>query len=390
MKSLSKRTDDLSQSDIRAVSVMVDKVGGINLGQGICDLPTPGHLRESAKAAIQANRSTYSNYAGISELRHFIVEKARSFNRIPVSSEKEVVVSVGSTGAFATAMLALLDPGDEVILFEPFYGYHRNLVLAVGGVPVSVPQQEATWEVDFDLLQNKLTTSTKVIVVTTPGNPNGKVWRANELQKLLRFAEDHDLYIVTDEIYEYITYDGRSHVSMASLPGGHERTITISGFSKTYNMTGWRLGYAVARPPVIQKIGLLNDLFYICAPTPLQFGVAAAAQLNSDYYDRMRADYEAKRRMMCETLEAIGFAVPWPQGAYYALASFEPLRGVVPGFEDDREACNTLISRCGIGSVAGSSFYSTPDVGRYSLRFCFAKEMPDLQQACDRLRDVFG
>jgi aminotransferase len=386
MKRLAERTAELIQSDIRAVSRMVDAVGGINLGQGICDLPTTAVIRGAACGAIERNRSTYSSYSGIATLRSFIARKLREFNRIPVTSEEEIVVTVVSTGAFAMAMLAMLDPGDEVILFEPFYGYHTNLVAATGGVPVTVLQSGPAWEIDFDEILTAVTSRTKAVVVTTPGNPHGKVWTRQELATLLEIAERHDLWIVTDEIYEYMTYDDNEHVSMASLDGAQKRTITISGFSKTYNMTGWRLGYATARDPIIEKMGLLNDLFYICAPTPLQHGVAAAGELPTDFYEQLRQDYAAKRQLMCSTLAEVGFDVPWPQGAYYVLADFERLAADRGGFEDDRVACQTLIDRCGVGTVAGSAFFTDPFQGRFRLRFCFAKEYDELAEACDRLR----
>ncbi len=390
MKPLAHRTEELRQSDIRAVSQMVSAIDGINLGQGICDLPTPKALRESAMDAVDRSLATYSHYAGIEPLRDFILSKARSYNNIPVKSIDDIVVGAGSTGAFATAILAILDPGDEVIVFEPFYGYHVNLVKAVGAKVVTVPQQVPDWTVDFDKVEAAVTERTKAIVVTTPGNPNGKVWTRAELSDVLEIADRHDLRIITDEIYEYIVYDDHQHVSAASLPGGYERTITISGFSKTYNMTGWRLGYSISPAEVAEKMGLLNDLFYICAPTPLQHGVAAAAELSDTYYNEMRADYSDKRRLMCEALETAGFDVAWPDGAYYVLADIRPLAERLSGFEDDRTACRTLIQRCGIGSVSGSSFFSNQEVGSRYLRFCFAKEIDELETACGRLRDTFG
>ena len=390
MKPFAHRTDNLSQSEIRAVSQMVEAVDGINLGQGICDLPTPSVIRSAAHTAIESNRSTYSSYAGIPSLRTFIDQKLRQFNGIPVASSDEIVVTVGSTGAFSMAMLALLDPGDEVILFEPFYGYHINLVQATGGVPITVQQRGHNWQVDFDEVATAVTPRTKAIVVTTPANPHGKVWTRQELAELLAVAERYDLWIVTDEIYEYMTYDDHRHVSMASLDGAYKRTITVSGFSKTFNMTGWRLGYAAGMNPLIEKIGLLNDLFHICAPTPLQHGVAGAADLPPEFYLRLKRDYAAKRSLMCSTLEAIGFDVPWPQGAYYVLADFSGLCSRRDGFDDDRSACKTLIDRCGIGTVAGSAFFSDPSDGRHRLRFCFAKELDELEEACRRLRTALA
>lgn len=381
---LARRTEALRQSDIRALTTLINTYGGINLGQGICDLPTPAPIRAGAEAAIEAGQSTYSHYAGIEPLREAILLKARRYNGLPAESPDEVMVSAGSTGAFVTALFTLLEPGDEVLLFEPFYGYHRHLIALTGAHPRFVTTHAPDWAVDFDAVRAALTPRTKAVVVNTPGNPNGKVWTRAELEALLSLLEEFDLYAITDEIYEYMLYDGRPHVSLGSLPGAYARTITISGFSKTYNMTGWRLGYAVAPPPLIDKMGLLNDLFYICAPTPLQHGVAEAFALADDYFAQMQADYADKRQMLGRALEAAGFAVPWPQGAYYILADLAPL-GDRPGFADDVEACHTLIREAGVASVPGHSFFADPADGRRYLRFCFAKERPVLEEACRRL-----
>ncbi|MEZ4701488.1 MAG: pyridoxal phosphate-dependent aminotransferase [Rhodothermales bacterium] len=388
-KPLAARTENLVQSDIRAVTHLINRVGGINLGQGICDLPTPEAIKAGAHAAIDEDRSIYTSYAGIPELRQAIFQKARTFNRIPAGDEDEVMVSIGSTGAFVSAIFALLDPGDEVILFEPFYGYHRNLLRLPGASMRFVTMRGADWQIDFDEVERAITPATKAVVINTPGNPCGKVWTREELQNLLALMQRYNLYAITDEIYEYMTYDGCEHVSLASLPGAYERTVTISGFSKTYNMTGWRLGYAVAPPPLIEKMGLLNDLFSICAPAPLQHGVARSFDLEDTYYAGMLADYAAKRRMMCDALETAGFTFSRPQGAYYVLASFEALSRTRPGYAFGREACETLIQEAGVATVPGDSFYSDPERGRYLLRFCYAKEFPILEQACRQLVDAF-
>lgn len=390
MKPLAERTQALQQSDIRAITQMVNAVDGINLGQGICDLPTPPPVKAAAQDAIEANRAIYSHYAGIEPLREAILEKVQTYNRIPATSADEVMVSVGSTGAFVTAMFALLEPGDEVILFEPFYGYHRNLLRLVNARLVYVPTQMPDWSIDFDALEAAITPKTKVIVVNTPGNPSGKVWTRDELEALLLLLQEYDLYAITDEIYEYMLYDGRTHVSLASLPGAYERTITLSGLSKTYNMTGWRMGYAVAPAPLCEKMGLLNDLFFICAPTPLQHGAAAAFRMDAAYLTELQESYDQRRDLLCSTLEHIGFEVPWPQGAYYTFASFAPLARQRTGFEDARSACETLIREAGVATVPGHSFFDDPGDGRYFLRFCFAKEMPVLEQACAQLLTAFG
>lgn len=390
MKSLSERTRSLAQSDIRAITMMVDAVDGINLGQGICDMPTPDPVKEAAKQAIDEDRSIYSGYAGIRRLREAILHKVQAYNGLPATSADEVMVGVGSTGAFVTAMFTLLEPGDEVILFEPFYGYHRNLLQLLPATLRYVRTEGPDWTIDFDAVRRAVTPKTKAVVVCTPGNPSGKVWSRAELETLLEILQAFDLYAITDEIYEYMVYDGRPHVSLASLPGAYERTVTISGFSKTYNMTGWRLGYAVAPEPIIGKMGLLNDLFYICAPTPLQHGVSAALEMDDAYYHTMLADYTQKRQMLCDALEQIGFDVSWPQGAYYVMAHFERFARTHPGFEDDRAACETLIREAGVGSIPGNSFFADPADGRYYLRFCFAKEFPVLEAACRQLLDAYG
>lgn len=387
---LSKRLDNLRQSDIRAVTQMVNAVNGINLGQGICDLPTPPAIKRGAQLAIEEDRSIYSNYAGIRRLREAILEKAQSFNSLPATSADEVMVSAGSTGAFVTAILTVMDAGDEAILFEPFYGYHRNL-LEVTGMKVAVARTDwLNGEVDFDLLRSLITDRTRVIVLNTPSNPSGKVWSTDELQELLTIAEKHDLVIITDEIYEYMVYDGHRHVSLASLDRAYERTITISGFSKTYNMTGWRLGYAVGPEAFLQPMGLLNDLFYICAPTPLQYGVAEAFSMSEQYFDDLRSEYDRRRTLLSDTLEAIGFDFARPQGAYYILAGFDSLAKKRDGFGSDREACETLIREAGVATVPGNSFFADPADGSHLLRFCFAKEVPILEDACRRLRAAFA
>ncbi|ARA93243.1 aspartate aminotransferase [Rhodothermaceae bacterium RA] len=390
MKPLATRTAALKQSDIRAITALTREVGGINLGQGICDMPTPAPVKEAACRAIAGDRSTYTGYAGIRRLREAILHKAQTYNRLPATSDAEVLVSAGSTGAFVTAIHALLDPGDEVLLFEPFYGYHRNLLTLIGACPRVVPMQAPDWRIDFDAVRAAITPRTRAVLVCTPSNPSGKVWTRDELAALLAILQEHDLYALTDEIYEYMLYDGREHVSLASLPGAYERTVTISGFSKTYNMTGWRLGYAVGPAPLLEKMGLINDLLYICAPTPLQYGVTAAFEMDAAYFAEMQAAYATKRRMLCETLERIGFGVSWPQGAYYVLTDVRPLRGRVPGFEDARTACETLIRRAHVAAVPGPSFFQHPEDGEPYLRFCFAKEQPVLEQACRQLSEAFG
>ncbi len=387
MKALSTKTDGLSQSGIRAITRLVNEVDGINLGQGICDMPTPDPIKVAARNAIDSDKSIYTPYEGIGDLQTAIFNKVVSYNNIPCSSPGEIMVSAGSTGAFVTTVFTLLNPGDEIILFEPFYGYHRGILDLTGAVTVPVPLTPGSWSPDFERIEAAISPKTKAIVVNTPGNPCGKVWTSEELTTLLDLLTKYDLYAITDEIYEYMVYDGRQHVSLASLPGAYERTVTISGFSKTYNMTGWRLGYAVACPEIISRMGLLNDLFYICAPSPLQYGVVAAFDMSDSYFDELLREYDRKRALLCETLAETGFDVTPPEGSYYVFTRFDALADQYSGFEDDRAACETLIRQTGVATIPGRSFFTDPSDGARFLRFCYAKKFPLLQQACRQMQE---
>lgn len=390
MKPLAARTDSLRQSDIRAVTFAVNRVGGINLGQGICDLATPAPIVEATVQALEDGRSIYTAYNGIAPLREAIAEKAVAFNGIAQATPDSVIVSTGSTGAFQAAVLTLCEPGDEVILFEPFYGYHAGILKLHGVRPVAVPlaKDGGRWAFDPDRLAAAITSRTKAVLVCTPANPSGKVWSEPEVDALYEIAETSDLWVITDEIYEHMVYDGKAHVSPASRPGAWPRTITLSGFSKTFNMTGWRLGYAVAPEPVASKMGLVNDLTVICAPAPLQYGLAAALPMPDAYYSDMLADYAAKRTQIVDTLRACGFRADPPEGAYYVLADLGDRAGT-PGFGSAAEAAQTLIEVAGVASVPGPSFFADPADGDRLLRFCYAKEAEVLDQACRQLRDAF-
>ena len=347
VKPLAARTDALRQSDIRAVTFEVNRVGGINLGQGICDLATPAPIVEATVEALRHGPQIYTAYNGTADLREAIARKAVSFNGIPIEGPESVVVAAGSTGAFLATVLTLCEPGDEVVLFEPFYGYHAGILRLQGVVPVAVPLEKdgGRWAFDPDRLAAAVTPRTKAVVVCTPANPSGKVWTEEEIDALYAVAEREDLWVITDEIYEHMVYDGRRHVSPASRAGAFERTVTLSGFSKTFNMTGWRLGYALAPPAVAETVGLVNDLTTICAPAPLQHGLAAALPLPDAYYETMRADYAEKRTLMVDALRRAGLDAEPPEGAYYVLAGLGARLGE-PGFEDARAATTTLGETC--------------------------------------------
>jgi aminotransferase len=382
-KRFSARIEGLVQSDIRRMSIECARVGGINLGQGICDQPVEPIIKEAAVRAIHDDRSIYTRLDGIDELRRRIAAKMRSHNGIDCDPEGEVVVAVGSTGAFVTACLAFLDPGDEVVLFSPFYSYHLNILKVCGATLRFVTMRPPDWSYDPGDLRAAFSERTKMIIVNTPSNPSGKVYTREELGLIADLCQSHDALCVTDEIYEYILYDGRRHVSVGSLPGMADRTITISGFSKTFAMTGWRLGYAVARRELAAKMALLNDLINICAPSPLQHAVVSAFDLPPSYYERMQHDYTVKRDMTATACRDAGLEPFVPQGSYYMLADFRRLR-----FADDQEAARLMLERAGVAVVPGSSFYADPADGRSQVRLCYAKKMDDLEEACRRIRTL--
>ena len=377
MTQISNRLKGLVQSDIRRMSRECERVSGINLGQGICDLPTIPELVEGATDAISSSKATYSKFEGIDPLREKIARKIDRFNGFRVDPSTEVVVTVGSTGGFAAATLATLNPGDEVILFEPYYGYHLNTLKVLGVETKFVPLQLPDWSIDFDQLRRAFTPKTKGIVVCTPSNPCGKVFTRDELEKIGALCREFNAVAYTDEIYEYIVYDGRRHLSMGSI--ARDVTITISGFSKTFSITGWRIGYVAADAQIAKSIGLVNDLFYVCAPTPLQWGVARALDIGEEYYRNLAVDYQKKRDMLADALEEGGFRPYVPQGAYYMLAE------VPEEFGSAREAAEALIETARVASVPGPSFYASSRGDRL-LRFCFAKDFEALEEACRRLR----
>jgi len=379
MNQISDRLRGLVQSDIRRMSRECERVGGINLGQGICDLPTIPELVEGACDAISASKATYSKFEGIDPLREKIAAKCERFNGFSVDPATEIVVTVGSTGGFAAAAMATLNAGDEVILFEPYYGYHLNTLKILGVETKFVPLQLPDWSIDFDVLRAAFGPKTRGIVVCTPSNPCGKVFTREELGKIAALCHEFDAWCFTDEIYEYIVYDGRRHLSMAAVD--RDVAVTISGFSKTFSVTGWRIGYVAADRRVIQPIGLINDLFYVCAPTPLQWGISRALDIGEEYYNSLSADYQKKRDMLAEALQEGGFTPFVPQGAYYMLAE------IPREFGNASEAAMTLIEEARVASVPGPSFYSSGRGDRL-LRFCFAKDFAALEEACRRLREL--
>jgi len=362
------------------MTIECEKAGGINLAQGVCDTEVPPPVRRAAQTAIDQGVNSYTRFDGITELRHAIAFKMKDYNGIDADPESQITVSAGSTGAFYCACLALLDPGDEVILFEPCYGYHLNTIEAVGAVASFVTMRPPDWSFTSDDLERRITPRTKAIVINTPANPSGKVFTRIELEWVAAIAARHDLFVFTDEIYEYFLYDGRRHVSPGSLPGMDERTITISGFSKTFSITGWRIGYSVCAPRWAEIIGHMNDLVYVCAPAPLQYGVAMGlTELAPAFYRSLSSECQRKRDLICGALQRAGLTPFVPEGAYYVLADASRLEGA-----GSKAKAMNLLARTGVATVPGDAFYHGEN-GRSLVRLCFAKDDRELAEACARL-----
>jgi len=387
------------QSEIRAMSVACDAIGGVNLAQGICDTEPPAVVLDGAHRAIRDGFNIYTRLDGIERLRRAIATQLARTHSLDVDPDREILITSGATGAFHAACSAILNPGDEVLLFEPFYGYHAGMLRGMSVVPVpvamQVPAGESEWQLDLAAVRAAVTPRTRAMIVNTPSNPAGKVFTRAELEGLAAIAEQHDLFFFTDEIYEHFVYPGEDgpgedgdrhrHLSPASLPGMKARTILMSGFSKTFSVTGWRIGYLVADPRWIPSIGYFHDLSFICAPSPFQHACAdGVEQLPPSFYHSLATDHLAKRALLLDALSAAGLTPHIPDGAYYILASTGSLQGA-----NAAEKSRDLLARTGVAAVAGSAFFRPGAVqGESLLRFCFAKKDADLRDACARLRTL--
>jgi aminotransferase len=377
---LSHAAPDHVQSEIRAMTAACAAVGGINMAQGVCDTDPPTAVVEAAIAAIHAGHNIYSRAEGILPLREAIAQKFVRFNGIHADPATEVLVTSGATGGLHCAVMALLDPGDACIVFEPFYGYHVTTLRSLRVTPQIVPLAAPDWSLDLDRLRAAITPHTRAIILNTPGNPSGKVFTHSELEAVAEVALEHNLFVLTDEMYEHFVYDGQRHRSIATLPGMAERTVTISGFSKTFSVTGWRLGYLTADARWLPAMSYFHDLTYVCAPSPLQHGAAAGLlQLPQTFYDEMTTEYQAKRDLICAALTRAGLTPHIPTGAYYVLADASRIAGA-----DARAKARTLLAETGVAAVAGSAFFSS-NRGDNLLRFCFAKKDTELSEAARRL-----
>lgn len=382
-RALSQLAPGALQSEIRAMSLECDRIGGINLAQGICDTPVPAPVHAAALKAIEDGYNIYTRLDGITRLRNAIAAKQKRDYGLSYDPESEILVSSGATGGLHATAMALLNPGDEVLIFEPFYGYHVATLNSLRIKPVIVPLAEPDFALDTDALNAAITPRTRAILLNTPVNPSGKVFDSAELETIAAVVREHDLFLITDEIYEYFIYNGQRHIAPATLDGMKERTIVLSGFSKTFSVTGWRLGYVCASGQWLGAISYFHDLTYVCAPSALQHGAAAGLEeLPPGFYTELASNHERKRARIVSALRDAGLEPSVPAGAYYVLANSSRLAG-----KTAPERARSLLAATGVAAVAGSAFFR-PGGGTDLLRFCFAKKDNELDEACARLRGL--
>ncbi|HEX6882900.1 MAG TPA: aminotransferase class I/II-fold pyridoxal phosphate-dependent enzyme [Planctomycetota bacterium] len=378
----SVKASRFTESVIREMSRLCAREGGVNLAQGFPDFPAPLPMKEAAKRAIDADKNQYAVTWGAPALRQAIARRLAAYNGIPVDPEREVTVCCGATEAMIAALLATLDPGDEVVIFTPFYENYGPDCLLSGAVPRWVALRPPEWRFDPDELARAFGPRTRAIIVNTPHNPTGKVFERAELETIAALCRQHDALAITDEIYEYILYDGAEHVSLATLPGMAERTITVSGLSKTWSATGWRIGWAVAVPELTLAIRKVHDFLTVGAPAPLQEAAAEALSSGPEYFAELARAYDERRALLVGALEELGLEVHRPRGAYYVMTGIERFRRAG---EDDTAFAFRLLQGGGVATVPGSSFFPDPAAGHGLIRFCFAKRLETLQRAAEIL-----
>lgn len=381
-----ERTEGFTESVIREMTRLISvehPLDGINLAQGFPDFAAPQVLKDAACDAIQNDINQYAITWGAKDFRDGIAAKTERFLGLSIDPETEITVTCGATEAMVSVMLALVNPGDEVIIFEPFYENYGPDCLLSGASPRFVPLRPPDWNFDREEVRRAFTSRTRALVLNTPNNPTGKVFSREELEFLAGLCTENDCIVITDEIYEHLVYDGLQHIAMATLPGMRERTVTINGLSKTYSVTGWRVGYVIAPPSMTDAIRKVHDFLTVGAAAPLQAAGAIAVQLPLIYYSDLCAAYLERRDFMMTVLSDAGFHPFMPHGAYYVMCDISGFN-----YPDDVEFARALIADLGIAVVPGSSFYSDPARGRQQVRFAFPKRRETLEAAARRLRDA--
>jgi aminotransferase len=378
---LANRVQHFTESVIRETTRLAHKHNALNLGQGMPDFDPPEEVKEAACRAIRDGFNQYAVTWGAAPLRQAIAAKMRSFNGLTwCDPDEHVTVCCGATECMMATMLATVDPGDEVVIFQPFYENYGPDAKLTGATPVWVALHPPDWHIDPDELRAAFSPRTRAVILNTPNNPTGKVFTRAELELIAGLCREFDALAFSDEIYEYIQYTDRPHVSIASLPGMAERTVTISGLSKTFSATGWRLGYCVAPAAVTAGIRKAHDFLTVGAPHPLQVAGAVAMALPRSYYDGLRDHYQQRRDVFLPYLREAGFTFDAPEGAYYVMADFTRFSDL-----DDVSFVRRMIETVGVAGVPGSSFYAPPERGRSKVRFMFARQLDTLRAAGERL-----
>jgi aspartate/methionine/tyrosine aminotransferase len=381
----SATASSLTESVIREMTRLAIEHDAINLAQGFPDFPAPDEVKGAAIAAIEADLNQYPITWGQRSIRRALAEKYGQRYGMDIDPERSVCVTCGATEAMITTMIGCVDRGREVIIFEPFYeNYGADAVIA-GATPRYVTLREPDWQLDEAELAAAFGNRTRAIVLNTPGNPTGKVFSHEELTAIAALCQKYGVLAITDEIYEHIVYDGARHIPMATIPGMEDRTITISALSKSYSVTGWRVGWTIAPPDLTDAIRRVHDFVTVGAPTPLQEAGAVALRLPDAYYKQLAADYTERRDLMLQILSAAGLRPVTPAGAYYILTDSSAL-----GLGDDTAAARALVRGAGVATVPGSSFYSRPELGRSKLRFSYSKKLETLREAGRRLARFSG
>jgi aminotransferase len=377
---LSHKAERFTESVIREMTRLAQMHKAINLAQGMPDFEAPPEIKEAACRAIMEDVNQYAITWGAKVFRDAIAAKVKSRWGTRVDPEREITVTCGSTEAMIASLLAVVDPGDEVIVFEPFYENYGPDAILSGATPRYVMLHPPDWRFDPQELEQAFGNKTRAIIINTPNNPTGKVFSPEELRQIADLCMKWDVLAVTDEIYEHIVYDDHAHHAMAMIDGMRDRTITINALSKTYSVTGWRVGYVIAPPPLTQGIRKVHDFLTVGAPAPLQEAGATALSLPDGYYADLAAAYQAKRDLLLKALRGTGFDCSTPRGAYYIMAGFDALSEL-----GDSDFARFLVKDVGIAVVPGSSFFHVRERGSRYVRFCFCKKDSTLQAAAERL-----
>jgi aminotransferase len=382
---ISKRVQGFTESVIREMTRICMEHNGVNLAQGMPNFPPPQALIEAAHRALDGDFHQYAITWGAPQLRQAIADKYKKFYGMELDPDRHITVCCGSTETMLATLLAVLNPGDEVIIFEPFYENYGPGCIISGAEPVFVPLEPPDFTFDPDCLKKAVSPRTKAIICNSPNNPTGKVFSLKELKTIAALCLERDLLAITDEIYEHIVFDGEGHTPIATLPGMAERTVTISGISKSYSVTGWRVGYAIASPEISVGIRRAHDFVTVGAPHPLQEAAVAALSLPDSYYVWLRGMYQAKRDLLLGLVQKAGFVCYPPKGAYYILTDAAHFLRKYR-CADDTAFAMYLVKEMGVATVPGSSFYAHPELGRTKIRFCFPKTDEMLRDAGQRLQ----